>query len=103
LGNIHATHKGASQKASQAIKHTAMDNKNCVHFAVICDPVDLDKILEAYDVDDGILTEPDQKFVARYLALLCDLQTTTIAHHVESMHCLSHYVHKLPVATYIKS
>ncbi len=66
-----------------------MDNKSCAHFAVKCDPVDLDKILEAYDVDDGFSTEPKPKLVARYLALLHDLQATTIAHHIESMHGLS--------------
>ncbi len=67
-----------------------MDSKSCVHFTVICDPVDLDKILEAYDVGDGFFTEPNPKPVARYLELLRDLQTTTIAHHIESMHGLSH-------------
>jgi hypothetical protein len=80
-----------------------MDNKSSVHFAVICDPVDLDKILEAYDVGDGVFTEPHPKLVARYLALLCDLQTTTVTCHIESMHGLSHQVHKLPVATQIES
>jgi hypothetical protein len=89
LGSIHATRKGAFQKVSQATKHAAMDNKRCVHLAVIHDPVDLDKILEAYDVGDGVFAETNPKFVARYLALLRDLQTATIAFHVESMHGLS--------------
>jgi hypothetical protein len=44
-----------------------MDNKRCVHFAVVCDPVDLDEILEAYDVGDGIFTEPHPKLVASIL------------------------------------
>jgi hypothetical protein len=68
-----------------------MDNESCAPFAVICDPIDLDKILEAYDVGDGIFTEPHPKLVAGYLALLRDLQTTTVAHHIKSMHGLSHH------------
>jgi hypothetical protein len=67
-----------------------MDNKSCVYFAVICDPVDIDKILEAYDVGDGAFTEPHPQLVARYLALLSDIQTTTVACHIESIHGLSH-------------
>ncbi len=57
----------------------------CVLFPVICDPVDLDEILEAYDIGNGFFTEPHPKLVARYLALFCDLETTTIACHIESM------------------
>ncbi len=41
----------------------------------------LDKVLEANDVRDGFLAVPDQLLVARYLAFLGDLQTTTIACH----------------------
>jgi hypothetical protein len=70
------------KKQVRQTKCTAMDNKNCIHFAVICDPVDLDKILETYDVGDGFFIEPNPKLVARYLGLLCDLQTTTVACHV---------------------
>ena len=50
-----------------------------------CDPVDLDDILEAYDDGDVVFTEPHPKLLARYLALLCDLETTTVACHIESM------------------
>ncbi len=49
------------------------------------DPVNLDEIPEAYDVGDGIFTETHPKLVARYLVLLHDLETTTIACHIESM------------------
>jgi hypothetical protein len=62
-----------------------MDNKSCVHFAVICHPVNLDEILEAYDVGDGLVAKPGPEFVSRYLALLGDLETTTIAQHIESI------------------
>jgi hypothetical protein len=80
LGSIHATHKGAFQKARQAKNRcTAMDKQISCPLCCICDPVDLDKILEAFDVGDGFLTEPDPKLVARYLVLFCDLQTTTVA------------------------
>jgi hypothetical protein len=74
------------QPAKKQVRHTkraAMDNKSCVHFAVICDPVDLDEILEAYGVGDGIFTEPHPKLVARYLVLHHDLETTTVACHIE--------------------
>jgi hypothetical protein len=40
------------KKQVRQTKRASMDNKSCVHFAVICDPVDLDDILEAYDVGD---------------------------------------------------
>jgi hypothetical protein len=91
------------KKQVRQTKHTAMDNKSCVRFAVICDPVDLDKILGAYDVGDGVFTSPHPKLVAMYLALPHDLQTTTIDCHIESMHGLSHQKHKHSVATQIES
>jgi hypothetical protein len=82
LGSIHATHKGACQKASQANQMHCNEQQSCVHFAIICDPVDLDKILEAYAFSDGFFTESIPKLVARYLALLHGFQTTTIACHI---------------------
>jgi hypothetical protein len=63
------------KKQVRQTKHVVMGSKSFICFTIICDPVDLDKILEAYDVGDGILTEPHPNLVDRYLALLHDLQT----------------------------
>ncbi len=67
---------------------TAMDNKCCIHLAIIGHSVALDEILEANNVGDCLLAVPGQVLVAWYLALLGDPQTTTIACHCESVGCL---------------
>ncbi len=80
----------------------AMDDKSRLNFAIICDPVDFNQFLQAYDVGDGLLAKPIPKLVSWKLALLGDLQTTGIACNVQSMTCLSDPGHEAPVATQVK-
>jgi hypothetical protein len=77
--------QGCISKSKLGKPNVCNDNKSCVHVAVICDPVDLDEILEAYDVGDGVFTEPHPNLVSRYLALLRALETIIFACYIESM------------------
>ncbi len=52
--------------------------KSHPNFAIICDPVDFNQVLKAYDVGDSLLANPNPEFVSWELALLGDLQTTTM-------------------------
>jgi hypothetical protein len=79
-----------------------VDNKFCVQLAIIGHPITLDKVLEANDIGDCFLAELDQILVTWYLAFLGDLQTTTIAHHQESIFSLEYLRCKHLVATQIK-
>ncbi len=69
-------------------KSTAMDNKCGVQLAIIGYSEALDEILEAKNVSYCLVAVPNWVLVAWYLAILCDPQTTTIAHHRESVGCL---------------
>ncbi len=69
-------------------KSTAMNNKGCVHLAIIGHSVTLDEILEAYYVSNSLLAVPDWILVAWNYTFLCDLQTTSIACHGECISCL---------------
>jgi hypothetical protein len=83
-------------------KLLAMVNKSCLNFAIICDPIDLDQVLLAYDVGDSLLAKPNPELVCREFALLSDLQTTAIAYHVQSTTCLLDPRHEASVATQVK-
>jgi hypothetical protein len=63
-------------------KLLAMDDESHLNFAIICDPVDCNHVLYAYDVGDSLLAKPNPELVSWELALLGDLQTTAIAYHV---------------------
>ena len=65
-----------------------MNNKGCVHLAIIGHSVTLDEILEAYNVGNSLLAVPDWILVAWDVAFLGDLQTTAIARHGECIRCL---------------
>ena len=45
-----------------------MNNKGCVHLAVIGDPVTLDEIFEAYNVGNSLLAVPEWILIAWNLA-----------------------------------
>ena len=79
-----------------------MDNKQCVHFAIISHPITLDKFLETYDVSDGFFAVPYHVFVAWYLAFLGDLQTPAIACHLKSILGLDYFWFEVLVTTQIK-
>jgi hypothetical protein len=80
-------------------KHTAMDHKCGVHFAIIHHSITLNKILETYDIRDGFLAVPNQILVAWYLAFLGDLEIAAIARHLKSILGLDNIRCKFLVAT----
>ncbi len=55
-----------------------MNNKSCVHLAIIGHSVTLDEILEAYNVGNSLLAVPDWILIAWNLAFLSDLQTPSL-------------------------
>ena len=65
--------------------------------------ITLDKVLEANNDCDGFLPVPDQILLARHLAFIGDLQTTTIACHPESVLSFDYLGCKRLVTTQIKS
>ena len=68
-----------------------MDHKRCVNFAIIRQPITLDKILEIADGGGGFLAIPDIVREAWYLAFPCDLDTAAIAHHMKSILGLDYF------------
>jgi len=79
-----------------------MDQKCCVQLAIIGYLITLDKVHEANDICYGFLAVPNKILVARYLALLGDLQTTAIARHQESILSLDYLGCERLVATLIE-
>jgi hypothetical protein len=58
-----------------------MHNKCGINLAVVSDSVALDKVLEAYNVGNGLAAEPDLVLVPRNLALVGNLEAPTITRH----------------------
>ena len=75
-----------------------MNDKSCVHLAIIGHSVALDEVLEAYYVGNSLLAVPDWILVAWNLTLLGDPQTTAIARHSECISCLRDLRRELLVA-----
>jgi hypothetical protein len=76
-----------------------MDNECRVQLAIIGYSLALDEVLKANNVSYYLLAVQNRVLVAWYLALLGDPQTTTIAHHRESIDCLLDLWCELLVAT----
>jgi hypothetical protein len=49
-------------------KLLVMDNKSHLNFTIICDPIDLDQVL---DVGDSLLAKPNSEFVSWQFTLCC--------------------------------
>ena len=77
---MQSTRVHLKQQVRQS-KSTAMHNKCGINLTVVSDSVALDKVLEAYNVGNGLAAEPDLLLVPRNLALVGNLEAPTITRH----------------------